>query len=167
MKEKTCGARDMNRVRAIAYAAVVALALVGPAARAAPPLAPPPAAPPTVTGGDKLTLQQLHQANQTAMQMARLALTKGSTRPIRDFARTLVDEHTLTTTYASAAPTSRRSGRRRAPMRTTSCSLRSRGWTSTAPSLSKWCAITKPSSIGSRARCSRRRTTSFAFSMNS
>ncbi|HEV3031205.1 MAG TPA: DUF4142 domain-containing protein [Polyangia bacterium] len=85
----------MHRIHAIAFAAVGALSLVGAGAHAAPPLAPPPVAPPIVTGGDKLTLQQLHQANQTAIQMARLASTKGSTRSVRDYARTLIDEHTL------------------------------------------------------------------------
>lgn len=86
----------MKRIHAIAFAAVSAFSLlVGPGAHAAPPLAPPPVAPPTVAGGDKLTLQELHQANQTAIQMARLALTKGSTRSVRDYARTLIDEHTL------------------------------------------------------------------------
>ena len=86
----------MKRIHAIAFATVSALSLlVGPVAHAAPPLAPPAVAPPTVTGGDKLTLQQLHQANQTAIQMARLASTKGSTRSVRDYARTLIDEHTL------------------------------------------------------------------------
>jgi len=80
----------MNRIHALVIAALVSFSMGG--ARAAPP---PPVAPPSVTGGDKLTLQTLHERNQTAIQMARLALTKGSTRAVRDHARTLIDDHTL------------------------------------------------------------------------
>jgi putative membrane protein len=81
----------MNRTHRTALGALVALALAGSPAFGVPP----PLAPPAVTAADKLTLQKLHDGNQLEIQMGRLALDKGSTRAMRDYARALVTDHTF------------------------------------------------------------------------
>jgi putative membrane protein len=56
---------------------------------------PPPFAPPTVAAADKVTLQRLHDGNQTDVQMGKMAEDKGSTSAVRDFGRRLADDQTV------------------------------------------------------------------------
>jgi putative membrane protein len=56
---------------------------------------PPPLATPTLAPSDKLTLQKLHDGNQTQIQMGKLAQDKGSTRAVRDFGRRLSNDHSV------------------------------------------------------------------------
>jgi putative membrane protein len=76
----------------VVLAALGALWLAAAVVRAAEP---PPLAAPTVSATDKLTLQRLHDANQTQIAMGKLAEEKGSTRAVRDFGRRLVDDNTV------------------------------------------------------------------------
>jgi putative membrane protein len=56
---------------------------------------PPPLPAPALAATDKLTLQRLHDANQTQIAMGKLAEEKGSTRAVRDFGRRIVNDNTL------------------------------------------------------------------------
>jgi predicted outer membrane protein len=81
----------MKSTRGLLLVAPLALGLVA-AARAAEP---PPIPAPSLAASDKLTLQRLHDGNQTLMQMGKLAEDKGATRAVRDFGRRLGNDHAV------------------------------------------------------------------------
>jgi predicted outer membrane protein len=80
-----------NRYR-VSLAGLGALMIAGAGTFAAEP---PPFAPPSVAAADKLTLQKLHDGNQTDVQMGKMAEDKGSTSAVRDFGRRLADDQTV------------------------------------------------------------------------
>jgi putative membrane protein len=82
----------MKTTSRIALAALGALSLVVAGAFAAEP---PPIAAPTLAPSDKLTLQKLHDGNQTQMQMGKLAQDKAAERAVRDFGRRLASDHAV------------------------------------------------------------------------
>jgi len=82
----------MRRSHGIVLAALGALWLGTAAVRAAEP---PPLPAPSVSATDKLTLQRLHDENQTQIAMGRLAQEKGSTRAVRDFGLRVVNDSTV------------------------------------------------------------------------
>jgi putative membrane protein len=82
----------MKRSHGIVLASLGALLLATAIVRAAEP---PPLAAPTLAGTDKLTLQKLHDENQTQIAMGKLAQQKGSTRAVRDFGQRIVNDHTV------------------------------------------------------------------------
>jgi putative membrane protein len=83
----------MKTTRGIVLGALCAVFFLALAATAAHAAEPPPLAAPTLAGTDKLTLQKLHDGNQTQMQMGKLAQDKGSSRAARDFGRRLQNDH--------------------------------------------------------------------------
>jgi predicted outer membrane protein len=83
----------MKSTMRIFAGALGAFLLATAGARAAEP--PPPLAAPTLAASDKLTLQKLHDGNQTQSQMGKLAQDKGSTRAVRDFGRRLANDATV------------------------------------------------------------------------
>jgi putative membrane protein len=80
----------MTTTQVFVLGAIAALALVGAGASAAPP----PLGAPAVLGSDKTTIQKLHDGDQLAIEMGKLAEDKGSTRQTRDYGRRLVTDHT-------------------------------------------------------------------------
>ncbi|HVU50342.1 MAG TPA: DUF4142 domain-containing protein [Polyangia bacterium] len=78
----------MRRSQGVVLAALGALWLAT-SVRAAEP---PPIAAPALAGTDKLTLQRLHDANQTQSAMGKLAAEKGATRAVRDFGQRIVND---------------------------------------------------------------------------
>jgi putative membrane protein len=83
----------MKTTRGFVLGALCALLLAAASARAAEP---PPLAAPTLAGTDKITLQRLHDENQTQIQMGKIAQDKGSTRAVRDLGQRLINDHTVT-----------------------------------------------------------------------
>src|ERR1700748_2262611 len=79
----------MKTTRRIVIAALAALWLAAPAPGAAEPS---PLGPPTLAGPDKLTLQKVHDGDQTQLAMGKLAEDKGSPRAVRGFGRRLVTD---------------------------------------------------------------------------
>jgi putative membrane protein len=82
----------MKRTHRIALAALGALSLAVTGAYAAEP---PPMGAPTLAPADKVTLQKLHDGNQTQMQMGKLAEDKAAERAVRDFGRRLASDHAV------------------------------------------------------------------------
>jgi len=72
-------------LRLAPWVLALGIALAAPV-RAADP--PPVTAP--VLGGDRATIRQMHEADQTAIQMGKLARDKGSARAARDLGRVLI-----------------------------------------------------------------------------
>jgi putative membrane protein len=82
----------MTNMHVLVMAAVVALSFGSASAMAA---SPSPFQPPVLAGVDRSTIQKLHDGDQLAIQMGRLAQDKGSTRAARAFGQRLVADHTL------------------------------------------------------------------------
>jgi predicted outer membrane protein len=79
----------MKTRHGIVLGALGALLLAAGLAAAAEP---PPLAAPSLAGTDKITLQRLHDGNQTQAQMGKLAEDKGAARAVRDFGRRLATD---------------------------------------------------------------------------
>jgi putative membrane protein len=82
----------MTNLHVLVMAAVVALSFGSADVMAA---SPSPFQPPVLEGVDKSTVQKLHDADQLAIQMGKLAQEKGSTRGVRAYGQRLVADHTL------------------------------------------------------------------------
>jgi predicted outer membrane protein len=82
----------MTNMQVFVMAAVVALSFGSGGVMAA---SPSPFQPPMLTGVDKSTIQKLHDGDQLAIQMGKLAQDKGSTRAARAYGQRLVADNTL------------------------------------------------------------------------
>jgi predicted outer membrane protein len=82
----------MTNLHVLVMAAVVALSFGSGNVMAA---APSPFQPPVLEGVDKSTVQKLHDGDQLAIQMGKLAQEKGSTRGVRAYGQRLAADHTL------------------------------------------------------------------------